>query len=118
MTPDVVRDLHPPRLPDAFVATEWGDLLAAVGLGLLLAALILALGAPFLQRRKRQPRISDRIAAAALLPPQERLLVLVQILTERGGQLPEDLRVALYTPGAADPARIEALIRSGPRRPG
>ncbi len=116
MTPDVVEALHPPRLPEAFAAMGWGDLLAAFGLGLLLAVLVLTLAAPLLQRRPPKPRLSARIAAAAALPPQDRLLALAQLLAERGGTLPEDLRAGLYAPGGADPAKIEALILRGRRR--
>ncbi len=113
MTPDVVEALHPPRLPEAFAAMGWGDLLAAFGLGLLLAAAVLSLAAPLLQRRAPRPRLSARIAAAASLPPQDRLLALARLLAERGGTLPEDLRAGLYRPEGADPARIEALILRG-----
>ena len=36
-TPEIVAQLHPPRLPEAFAALHWGDVLAGFGLGLLLA---------------------------------------------------------------------------------
>ena len=110
MTPDIVSNLHPPRLPEAFAAQGWDDLLAAFGLGLLLAALVLAIAMPALRRRPRPLRIRERIALAARLPGPERLLALAQLLAERGGELPEDQRQALYRGQAGDPARIEALI--------
>lgn len=112
MTAGIVADLHPPRLPEAFAALHAGDLLAAFGLGLLAAVLLLTLAAPLLRRRPPRPRLSARIDAAAGLPPAARLLALARIVAERGGTLPEDLRAGLYT-GEADPARIEALIRRG-----
>lgn len=116
MTPEVVEALHPPRLPEGFAALGWADLLAAFGVGLLLAALVLTVAAPLLQRRPPRPRLSARIAAAAALPPQDRLLALARLLAERGGTLPEDLRAGLYAPGSAEPAKIEELILRGRRR--
>ena len=116
MTPDVVSQLHPPRLPEAFTALGLHDLLEAFGLGLLLAALVLTLAAPLLTRRPRRPRATERIAAARRLPPEERLLALARLLAERGGALPDDQRTALYA-GKGDPDRIEALIlKAGGRR--
>ena len=106
----IAEQLHPPRLPESFVAPHWGDFLAAFGLGLLLAAIILMLAGPVLQRRPRPPGLKARIAAAESLPGSERLLALTRLLIERGGTLPEDQRQALYRGQPGDPARIEALI--------
>ncbi|MFT4151844.1 MAG: hypothetical protein QM656_16705 [Paracoccaceae bacterium] len=115
MTPEVVAQLHPPRLPQAFTALGPADLLAAFGAGLVLAALVLVVAAPLLRRRPRRLRPAERIAAAATLPPQDRQLALLRLLAEGGGTLPDDLRAAVYA-GRADPARIEALILGGGRR--
>lgn len=117
MTPEIVASLHPPRLPEAFAAPGWDDLLAAFGLGLLLAALVLAVAMPALRRRPRPPRTRERIALAATLPAPERLLALARLLAERGGELPADQRQALYRGQAGDPARIEALILRRRNRP-
>lgn len=116
MTPAIVANLHPPRLPEAFAALGWPELLAGVGIGLMLAALIVTLAAPALRRRPRRITPRARIAAAALLPPEERLLALTHLLHDRGGTLPEDQRAALYSGQGGDPARIEALILAGRRR--
>lgn len=110
MSPDLLASLHPPRLPESFAAAGWDDFLAAFGLGLLLAALVVALAMPALRRRPRRPRVAERIAAAAKLPAPERLLALSRLLAERGGALPADQRAALYRGEGGDPARIEALI--------
>ncbi|SHF18477.1 hypothetical protein SAMN05444339_10422 [Loktanella atrilutea] len=111
MTPEIVRDLHPPRLPADFVALGWSDLLAAFGVGLVLAGLVLIVLQPLLRPRTRPARLNDRIAAAAALPGDRRLLALSALLTERGQPLPDDLRHALYAGTPYDPARAEALLR-------
>ncbi len=117
MTPDaLVAQLHPPRLPEAFAALGWEDVLAAIGLGFVLAALLLTIFGPLLRPRPRAPRPAALIARAARLPPQERLLALARLLSECGGTLPEDQRAALYAGLPGDPARIEALIRRARRR--
>ena len=116
MTPDIVGALHAPRLPEAFTRLTVWDVMLALGLGLLLAALVLTLAAPLLSRRVRRPSLSGRISDAASLPEGERLLALARIARERGVTLPDETRAALYVGREADPARIEALIRSGARR--
>lgn len=116
MTPAIVADLHPPRLPETFAGLGWPDLLAALGIGLMLAALVVTLAAPLLHRRPHRVAPRARIAAAAQLPPAERLLALAQLLHARGGTLPEDQRAALYSGQGGDPARIEALILAGRRQ--
>jgi len=112
VTPDIVNDLHPARLPAEFVMMGWQDMLAAFGMGLILAGLIVTLLQPLLRQRSRPQRTEDRIAAAATLPPAERLLALSALLTDRGRRLPDDLRHALYSGAPYDPARAEALIRT------
>ena len=117
MSPDeMVAALHAPRLPEGFTALGWDDLLAAAGLGLLLAAALLVLLGPILRPRPRRLRPAARIAATAGLPPAERLLALARLLHETGGQLPEDQRAALYAGQPGDPARVDALILAAGRR--
>ncbi|WP_225029485.1 hypothetical protein [Xinfangfangia pollutisoli] len=117
MTPaDLIAALHAPRLPEGFTALGWDDLLAAAGLGLVLAALVLALLGPILRPRPRRLRPAERIAATAALPPADRLLALARLLQDLGGQLPDDQRAALYAGLPGDPARIEALILQAGRR--
>ena len=112
MTPDIVNDLHPPRLPADFVALGWPDLLAAFGLGLILAGLALIVLQPLLRPRRRPLRLTDRIAAAAALPDADRLIALAALIAERGQPVPDDLRHALYAGAPYDPARAEALLRA------
>ncbi|HRO12577.1 hypothetical protein [Amaricoccus sp.] len=111
MTPPIVAELHPPRLPAAFVATGWPDLLAAFGLGLLVAALLALLLAPLFRPRPRRESAAARLARAAALPPDARRLVQLELLRERGIPLPAEIRAALYTTAPPDPAVLDDLIR-------
>lgn len=111
MSADIVAELHPPRLPAAFIDTGWQDLLAAFGLGLLLAALAFVLLAPLLKPRPRRESVAARLARLAALPAEERLLGQLRLAAETGTALPDDLRAALYGPAPPDPARLDALIR-------
>ncbi len=111
MTPDIVAELHPPRLPAAFIDTGWQDLLAAFGLGLVLAALAVALLAPLLRPRPRRESVATRLDRLGALPPEDRLLGQLRLAAETGTALPEDVRAALYAPIPPDPARLDALIR-------
>jgi hypothetical protein len=109
--PSIVAELHPPRLPAEFIATGWQDVLAAFGLGLLLAALVLAVLGPLLRPRPRRESHAARLARLEALPPSERLLGQLALLRERGTPLPDDLRAALYGPTPLDPGRLDALVR-------
>lgn len=111
---DVVRDLHPPRLPEAFAALGWPELLAAFGLGLLLALGIHAVLRPVLTRRARTA-LEPHLARLRALPPQERLLAQARLLTRLGGTVPAEIRPLLYAPDPGDP-RLEPLIREAFRR--
>jgi hypothetical protein len=117
MTPEIVADLHPPRLPAQFIDTGWADLLAAFGLGLLLAALAAALIGPMLRPRRRRESVAARLARLRTLPPDDRLLGQLRLITETGARLPPELRAALYRRTPPDPAALDALIR-GRRRHG
>ncbi|MFO1141020.1 MAG: hypothetical protein U1E59_01305 [Amaricoccus sp.] len=111
MTPPIVAELHPPRLPADFVATGPADLLAAFALGLLAAALLALAVAPVLRPRPRRDTLEARLARAAALPPDERRLVQLRLLAEAGKPLPPDLRAALYGRTPPDPAVLDALLR-------
>jgi len=113
---DVVRDLHPPRLPEPFAALGWPELLAAFGLGLLLALGIHAVIRPVLTRRPLVA-LEPNLARLRALPPQERLLAQVRLLTRLGGTIPPEIRPLLYVPDPGDP-RLEPLIRDAFRRAG
>ena len=115
MTPlDVIRDLHPPRLPEAFAALGWPELLAAFGLGLLLALAIHAVIRPVLTRRPRVA-LEPQLVRLRTLPPQERALAQARLLTRLGGSVPPDVAHLLYVADPADP-RLEPLIRDAYRR--
>jgi hypothetical protein len=108
--PPIVAELHPPRLPAAFTDTGWQDLLAAFGLGLLLAALAFALFRPLLSPRPRRETLAARLGRLEALPPSDRLLGQLALLREQRVTLPDDLRAALYTPEPPDPARLDDLL--------
>lgn len=110
MTPEIVAALNPPRLPAAFAGAGWADLLAAFGLGLLLAAALAALLGPVLRPRPTRPGVADRLAALRALPPEARLLGQLRLAAERGVALPADVRARLYGPTPPDPDRLDALI--------
>ncbi len=115
MNPDLAAELHPPRLPAAFIATGWPDILAAFGLGLLLAALAFALLRPLLRPRPRRESVAARLARLEALPADDRLLGQLRLIGEAGTPLPDDIRTALYGRTPPDPAALDALIR-GRRR--
>lgn len=114
MTPpeiaDLVAQLHPPRLPAEATALAPGDLLAAFGLGLLLAALLVALAGPLLARRPAPETVADSLRRLARLPPDERLLGQLRLLADGGAPLPADVRDALYGRTPPPPERLDALI--------
>lgn len=111
MNADLIAALHPPRLPESFAALSMNDLLAAFGLGLLLAGLVLTVCAPLMQRRARRPGINERLRAIAPMLPQERAFELARLLQERGGTLSEDERQQLYTGEIGDLTGLENRIR-------
>ena len=113
MTPPIVAELHPPRLPAAFIATGWPDLLAAFGLGLLLAAVACLLVAPLLKPRPRRAEHRRPARPAASLPPAERLLAPAP--PPRRDRHPAARRISgpRSTAGTPpDPAALDALIRA------
>ena len=108
--PDLAATLHPARLPEAFAALGRDDLLAAFGIGLVLAALGLTLAAPVLRPRSRRPSWQARCAALADLPDAEAQVESLRLLAETGADLPPETRAALYA-GQLDPAALAALLR-------
>jgi hypothetical protein len=111
MTPEIVADLHPPRLPADFIAPGWPDVLAAFGLGLLLAALAAAIAAPLLRPRPRRESVAARLAVAAALPPDARQIAQLRLIAETGAALPPELSAALYTRTPPEPEALDAVIR-------
>lgn len=118
MNAELLAALNPPRLQADMVATGWADALAAFGLGLLLAAGLVALAGPLLAPRRRPAGVEARLAALRALPPGERLLAQARLLAEAGARLPPDLRTSLYAGAPHDPAEAEALIRAAWRAAG
>jgi hypothetical protein len=116
MTPGIVADLNPPRLPAEFIATGWPDLVAAFGVGLLLAALAAVLISPLLKPRPRRQRLAARLAELRSLPPEDRLLGQLRLLQTSGTPLPETMRRALYGRTPPDPEALEGLVRRGAPR--
>ncbi len=111
---DVVRDLHPPRLPEAFAALGWPEVLSAFGLGLLLALAIHAVIRPVLTRRPRAV-LEPQLARLRTLPPQERLLAQARLLTRLGGTVPAEIKPLLYARTPPE-LQLEPLIRDAFRR--
>lgn len=114
MTPAIVQDLHPPRLPLDYVQLGPTEVLAAFGLGLLAALALIVLLRPVLHRRRPPAEaLEAALAEARALPAQDRLLAQAALLARHGGQVPEELRPALYA-GAPVPdgQTLEPLIRA------
>lgn len=117
MKGEVAHQLHPPRLPEAFVGWTAADLLLSFGVGLALAALAVFLLGPALRRRPARPSLRLEIREARALPPGEAMQALAALAARRGLALTETERAALY---AADPGpAVEALAnRLSARQPG
>ncbi|WP_181704933.1 hypothetical protein [Chthonobacter rhizosphaerae] len=95
MTPtqaDLIAALPAGRLPSTMMQLQAGDILAVVGIGLVLGACLAMLLAPFVGRA---PSRRARIRATRGLPAEERALEVARVL----GHLPDALRPTAY--GAA-----------------
>ena len=102
---ELIATLPAGRLPAEMMQLQAGDLLLLFGLGLMLAAALSALLAPFLERR---PRRRAMIRATRGLPPPERALAIARIL----GHLPAELRDAASGAGPGiDDAALETAAR-------
>ncbi|TRW97312.1 hypothetical protein FNJ84_07260 [Paracoccus sp. M683] len=99
--------LAPIRLPSAMRDLGWPEMLALLGLGLLLAALIGLILTPLLRRRIR---VGQRIRATRGLAPADRLLAIARIT----GRLPPALREMAYRPA---PDLTDRQIERAARRP-
>lgn len=105
---ELLAALAPPRLPAAMQALDWREMLALVGLGLMIAALAALLLAPLLRRRQST---RARIRATRGLPVDERLLAVARII----GHLPPGLRQTAYRPvPPLTDAQIERATRQKP----
>ena len=101
---ELIAALPEGRLPPALMQMSVADVLLLFGAGLLAAALLALLAAPFFARR---PSRRALIRATRGMPPQERVLAIGRLL----GHLPEELRAMAY--GGAPPLSPEAVERIG-----
>lgn len=108
---EMAANLHPARLPEAFAALGRDDLLAAFGIGLVLAALCLTVFAPVLRPRIRPPSWQARLAGLADLPPAEAEVERLRLLAAAGAHLTASDRVALYA-GRLEPSALEERLRA------
>ncbi|QIB33686.1 hypothetical protein [Ancylobacter pratisalsi] len=99
---ELILALPEGRLPPALMQVNAADLLLLFGIGLLLAALLALVAAPFLAHR---PSRRALIRATRGMAPQERVLEIGRLL----GHLPEELRAMAY--GGAPPLSPEAVER-------
>lgn len=114
MTPaELIAALHPPRLPEGTATLGPGALVAAFGLGLLLALAAFALVRPVLRARLRPAGAEALLARLRTLPPEARPLAAARIFAALGASLPEAVVAALYRPGAVlDPDAVGPALVS------
>lgn len=117
MNQDLIQTLNPPRLPADFVRTGAADLLAAFGIGLLIAAVLVFVLAPLLQRRPPRRRSTEVLRELRAMPAPERLIAAARLLAERGLALPETYSAALYRNAPYDTQALERLVAEAWRRP-
>ncbi|TPE50233.1 hypothetical protein [Amaricoccus solimangrovi] len=113
MTPaEVVAALHGPRLPEGTASLGPGALVAAFGLGLLIALALFALARPVLRARRRAPRPADLLARLAALPDTARPLAAARLFGHLGAPPPEAVAARLYrpTPAPLDPRTLEPAL--------
>ena len=121
MTPeDLVSRLAPVRVPEDFARFSLQDALAVIALGLLGGLLLSILLRGLTRPRPRAiHQTRARITALSGLAPQERVAGLALLLRDLGEDLPPQMRMALYDPGApAEPIVLEAAILASARRRG
>lgn len=107
MTQDeLLAALPPGRLPSGLTQLAPADLLALVGVGLLLAAALAGLAAPLLKRRPSRRRL---VRDTRGLAPEDRALAVARIL----GHLPAGLADVAYRGTVLPDAEFErrALAR-------
>ena len=99
---ELIAALPDGRLPQSLMQLHATDLIALVGVGLLLAALLSTLITPFLERR---PSRRALIRATRGMPPDERALAIARIV----GHLPKELHATAYA--TAPPLGDDAIER-------
>lgn len=115
MTPaEVVAALHGPRMPAGTAELNPWALVAAFGLGLLLALGLFALARPALRARRRAATPAQHLAALAALPEAARPLAAARIFADLGAPPPPAVAARLYAPRPArlDPAEIAPALKA------
>lgn len=97
---ELIAALPDGRLPQGLMQLHTTDLVALVGIGLVLAALVSSVITLFFER---QPSRRARIRATRGMPPGERALAVARIV----GHLPRELHATAY--GTAPPLDDEAI---------
>ena len=115
--PAIVAALHPPRLPAAFIGTGWQDLLAAFGLGLLLAAPSPSrCSRPLLRPRVRRAGLAARLVRLEALPARRPARRAARPPPPSAARRCPTTSAPPSTADAARPRRLDDLIL-GRRRP-
>lgn len=107
-TEEVVAALHPPRLPMGTASLGPGALIAAFGLGLLIALALFAFARPAFRARREAVKPSDLLAGLATLPPEARPLAAARLFSRLGAAPPDAVTTRLYAP-KAPPLDTETL---------
>ncbi|PZQ51541.1 MAG: hypothetical protein DI556_05140 [Rhodovulum sulfidophilum] len=112
MTPEeFIAALHAPRLPEGAAGLDAGALVAAFGLGLLIAFGFFALVRPAFRARRGAPRPGELLAGLAALPEAARPLAAARLFSGLGAPVPETVARGLYRPGAKlDTGEVEAAL--------
>ena len=112
---DLAEQLHPARLPADFFSVSIQDLLAAFGVGILVAVALYFMLRPFVRRQvSALARVTTQLRDSRTLPSQERVFRQAAILDELRGNDEQnddqdseaetqatDWKEALYRPGVA-----------------
>jgi hypothetical protein len=108
---ELLAALHDPRLPEGTAGLDAGALLAAFGLGLLIALGLFALARPALRVRARAAKPGELLARIAAMPEEARPLATARLFASLGAPMPPSLARSLYRPGAGvDGGEIEGAL--------
>lgn len=109
---DPLAGLFGLRLPPDAAAQLPADLLAAMGLGLVLALVLAPLFGLLTRRTPKPQRLEDQIAALARLPEEMRAPALLRLLQDRAPDAVAAFGDRLYLPGQSpDSNEIERVLR-------
>ncbi|MCP4070881.1 MAG: hypothetical protein GY742_03965 [Hyphomicrobiales bacterium] len=114
---DFLAGLHDIRLPSEAAGGLASEILAALGIGLLLAVCI-GLLAPLVTKRKSKiplPGLPDRIEALKLLPDEGRAIALLHLLKENNPEAAAGFCRNIYSPGGIPQISIleNELMKAG-----